>query len=102
VCERLLEEGLFVKDTQRTTLRLAPTLVVTEAELDLTLECIATILAASSGAAGLPGHGTGPPGMRSVITSSDRSTVATSPSCSKASSSPSPEHVPSTITRLGW
>jgi ornithine--oxo-acid transaminase len=45
-CERLLTEGLFVKDTQRTTLRLAPTLVITEAELDLALERITGVLAA--------------------------------------------------------
>jgi ornithine--oxo-acid transaminase len=46
VCERLLNEELFVKDTQRTTLRLAPTLVITEAELDLALERITRVLAA--------------------------------------------------------
>jgi ornithine--oxo-acid transaminase len=46
ICERLLGEGLFVKDTQRTTLRLAPTLVITEAELDLALERITSVLAA--------------------------------------------------------
>jgi ornithine--oxo-acid transaminase len=46
VCERLLEEGLFVKDTQRTTIRLAPPLVITEAELDLALERITKVLAA--------------------------------------------------------
>jgi ornithine--oxo-acid transaminase len=46
ICERLLNEELFVKDTQRTTLRLAPTLVITEAELDLALERITEVLAA--------------------------------------------------------
>jgi ornithine--oxo-acid transaminase len=46
ICERLLNEELFVKDTQRTTIRLAPTLVITEAELDLALERIAKVLAA--------------------------------------------------------
>jgi ornithine--oxo-acid transaminase len=46
ICERLLAEGLFIKDTQRTTLRLAPTLVVTEAELDLALERITKVLTA--------------------------------------------------------
>jgi ornithine--oxo-acid transaminase len=35
ICERLLKEGLFIKDTQRTTIRLAPPLVITEAELDM-------------------------------------------------------------------
>ena len=45
ICERLLEEGLFVKDTQHTTIRLAPTLVITEAELDLALERITKVLA---------------------------------------------------------
>ncbi|HSO51964.1 MAG TPA: ornithine--oxo-acid transaminase [Actinomycetes bacterium] len=48
VCEQLLNEELFVKDTQRTTLRLAPTLVITEAELDLALERITRVLAASN------------------------------------------------------
>jgi ornithine--oxo-acid transaminase len=48
ICEQLLAEGLFVKDTQRTTLRLAPTLVITEAELDQALERITRILAASN------------------------------------------------------
>ena len=46
LCERLLEEGLFIKDTQRTTIRLAPPLVVTEAELDMALERITRVLAA--------------------------------------------------------
>ena len=46
VCERLLEESLFVKDTQRTTVRLAPPLVITEAELDMALERITGVLAA--------------------------------------------------------
>jgi ornithine--oxo-acid transaminase len=46
ICERLLNEELFVKDTQRTTIRLAPTLVITEAELDLALERITRVLAA--------------------------------------------------------
>ena len=46
LCERLLAEGLFIKDTQRTTIRLAPPLVVTEAELDMALERITRVLAA--------------------------------------------------------
>jgi ornithine--oxo-acid transaminase len=46
ICEQLLGEGLFVKDTQRTTIRLAPTLVITEAELDMALERITGVLAA--------------------------------------------------------
>ena len=46
ICERLLNEELFVKDTQHTTIRLAPTLVITEAELDLALERITRVLAA--------------------------------------------------------
>ena len=45
VCERLLNEELFVKDTQHTTIRLAPTLVITEAELELALERITKVLA---------------------------------------------------------
>ena len=46
MCERLLAEGLFIKDTQHTTIRLAPTLVITEAELDMALERITRVLAA--------------------------------------------------------
>jgi ornithine--oxo-acid transaminase len=46
ICEQLLTQELYVKDTQRTTIRLAPTLVITEAELDLALERIAKVLAA--------------------------------------------------------
>ena len=46
ICQRLLAEGLFIKDTQRTTIRLAPPLVVTEAELDMALERITGVLAA--------------------------------------------------------
>jgi ornithine--oxo-acid transaminase len=45
ICERLLNEELFVKDTQRTTIRLAPPLVITEAELELALERITKVLA---------------------------------------------------------
>ena len=44
VCERLLGEGLLVKDTQATTVRLAPPLVITEAELDTAVERIARVL----------------------------------------------------------
>jgi ornithine--oxo-acid transaminase len=46
ICERLLNEELFIKDTQHTTIRLAPTLVITEAELDLALERITRLLTA--------------------------------------------------------
>jgi ornithine--oxo-acid transaminase len=46
VCERLLEEGLFIRDIQRTTIRLAPPLVITEAELDMALVRITRVLAA--------------------------------------------------------
>jgi ornithine--oxo-acid transaminase len=46
ICEQLLNEGLFIKDTQRTTIRVAPPLVITEAELELALERITKVLAA--------------------------------------------------------
>jgi ornithine--oxo-acid transaminase len=48
ICERLLGEELLVKDTQRTTVRLAPPLVITEAEVDMAVERITTVLQAWS------------------------------------------------------
>jgi ornithine--oxo-acid transaminase len=43
-CERLAERGVLAKDTHGSTLRLAPPLVVTEAELDHAIEQFAAIL----------------------------------------------------------
>jgi ornithine--oxo-acid transaminase len=43
-CERLAERGVLAKDTHGSTVRLAPPLVVTEAELDHALEQFAAIL----------------------------------------------------------
>ena len=46
VCERLMERGVLAKETQGSTLRLAPPLVVTDAEIDLLLDALADSLAA--------------------------------------------------------
>jgi ornithine--oxo-acid transaminase len=45
--ERLLEEGVLAKDTQETTIRLAPPLVITREELDWALERIIPVLAST-------------------------------------------------------
>lgn len=45
VCERLMRRGLLVKDTHQQTVRLAPPLVITEAELDWALGEITATLA---------------------------------------------------------
>jgi ornithine--oxo-acid transaminase len=45
--ERLLEEGVLAKDTQETTIRLAPPLVITREELDWALERIISVLAST-------------------------------------------------------
>jgi ornithine--oxo-acid transaminase len=42
--ERLLEEGVLAKDTQETTIRLAPPLVITREEIDWALERILRVL----------------------------------------------------------
>jgi ornithine--oxo-acid transaminase len=44
-CERLAERGVLAKDTQGSTLRLAPPLVVTEADVDYALDALRAILA---------------------------------------------------------
>jgi ornithine--oxo-acid transaminase len=44
VCERLLELGVLAKDTHETTVRLAPPLVVTEAEVDLLVDTLGRAL----------------------------------------------------------
>ncbi len=46
VCERLLARGVLCKDTQHRTLRIAPPLVTTEAELDWALERVEAVLRA--------------------------------------------------------
>ncbi len=45
VCERLLELGVLAKDTQETTIRLAPPLVVSRGDLEWSLERIVSALA---------------------------------------------------------
>ena len=45
VCERLLELGVLAKDTQETTVRLAPPLVVSRGDLEWALEKIVSALA---------------------------------------------------------
>jgi len=44
-CERLAERGVLAKDTHGSTIRLAPPLVVTEAELDQAIAAFAAVLA---------------------------------------------------------
>ncbi len=44
-CERLAERGLLCKDTQITTIRLAPPLVVTAAEVDSIVDALSEVLA---------------------------------------------------------
>jgi ornithine--oxo-acid transaminase len=45
--KRLLEQGVLAKDTQETTIRLAPPLVITREELDWALERIIPVLAST-------------------------------------------------------
>jgi ornithine--oxo-acid transaminase len=45
-CERMLDRGVIVKDTHQTTLRLAPPLVITEADLDHALDVLHETLTA--------------------------------------------------------
>ena len=44
ICERLLQRGVIAKDTHGSTIRLAPTLVITEQELDQALEALVEAL----------------------------------------------------------
>jgi ornithine--oxo-acid transaminase len=44
VCERMLELGVLAKDTHETTVRLAPPLVITEAEVDLLVDTLGRAL----------------------------------------------------------
>jgi ornithine--oxo-acid transaminase len=43
-CERLAREGVLAKDTHGSTLRLAPPLVITEAEVDLAVDALEAVL----------------------------------------------------------
>jgi ornithine--oxo-acid transaminase len=43
-CETLLERGVLAKDTHETTIRLAPPLVISEEDLDWSLERILGVL----------------------------------------------------------
>ncbi|RFA17116.1 ornithine--oxo-acid transaminase [Subtercola boreus] len=45
VCERLMERGVLAKDTHGSTIRLAPPLVVSEADLDWAVDQLAAVLA---------------------------------------------------------
>jgi ornithine--oxo-acid transaminase len=44
-CERLLDRGVIMKDTHRTTLRLAPPLVISRDDLDLAIDALLGVLA---------------------------------------------------------
>jgi ornithine--oxo-acid transaminase len=45
VCEALLRRGVLAKDTHGSTIRLAPPLVITAAEVDLAVDALAGALA---------------------------------------------------------
>ena len=45
VCEALLHHGVLAKDTHGSTVRLAPTLVVTTGEVDFAVDALAAALA---------------------------------------------------------
>jgi ornithine--oxo-acid transaminase len=47
-CERLMHEGILAKDTHHTTIRLAPPLCITKAELEWGLERIVPVLESAS------------------------------------------------------
>lgn len=49
VCEALLAHGVLAKDAHGSTIRLSPALVITEDEVDLLVERLATVLAAPLG-----------------------------------------------------
>ena len=46
ICERLLDLGVLAKDTHGSTIRLAPPLIITEAEIDWALDALAQALRA--------------------------------------------------------
>ena len=47
-CERLADKGVLAKDTHGSTIRLAPPLVVTEAEIDQAVAALAAVLAGAA------------------------------------------------------
>lgn len=49
VCERLMERGVLAKDTHGSTIRLAPPLVVSEADLDGAVDALENVLADLAG-----------------------------------------------------
>ncbi len=53
VCERLLARGVIAKDTHGATIRLAPPLVITAAEIDLAVAALGEALAEAAAEAGL-------------------------------------------------
>lgn len=53
VCERLLAHGVIAKDTHGQTIRLAPPLVITRAELDQAVDALEAVLAEAVADAGL-------------------------------------------------
>ena len=61
VCERLIGRGLLCKDTHERTIRLAPPLVVDEAEVDFALEALTRELERSQPLPGVPGTTAGRP-----------------------------------------
>lgn len=44
ICLRLMEQGVLSKETHRTVIRLAPPLIITKDEIDVTIEIIARVL----------------------------------------------------------
>jgi ornithine--oxo-acid transaminase len=51
VCEALAERGVLAKETHGATLRLAPPLVISQADLDMALDHLETVLATPGGTA---------------------------------------------------
>ena len=71
-CEQLLREGVLAKDTHERTIRLAPPLTITAGEADWLLERLLAVL----GGAAAPVH-------EASFGAWTRSTVTSSPSCSR-------------------
>ena len=55
VCERLVERGVLVKDTQGSTIRFAPPIVASEADIDFAIEQLAAVLSELSAGSDSPG-----------------------------------------------
>jgi ornithine--oxo-acid transaminase len=53
LCERLLAKGVIAKDTHGQTIRLAPPLVITRAELDQAVDALEAVLTEATADAGL-------------------------------------------------